>query len=70
MPKKTFKDSEFRKSSYTGLGGNWACVSVAMRKDAIAVRNTRDKKKTTLVYTPEEWKAFIKGVKDGEFDMK
>jgi len=63
-----FDDGEFRKSSHTGTD-RWACVSVARRPDVIAVRHTRDPSKTTLEFTHEEWGAFIKGVKDGEFNL-
>lgn len=68
MSKEIFEDSEFRTSSYTGEG-RWACVSVAIHKNVIGVRNTRDKSKTTLDFTLDEWKAFVKGVKDGGFDI-
>ena len=64
-----FKDSEFMKSSHTG-GDRWACVEVAIRPTVVGVRHTRDPLKTTLEYTPDEWKAFIKGVKEGQFDLK
>jgi hypothetical protein len=29
----------------------------------------RDRSGPALVYTPREWDAFIKGAKDGEFDL-
>jgi len=64
-----FDDEEFKKSTHTG-GDRWACVQVAMRPDVVAVRHTRDPAKTTLEYTPAEWAAFIKGVKEGQFDLK
>ncbi|WP_442939439.1 DUF397 domain-containing protein [Nonomuraea sp. SYSU D8015] len=48
-------------------GGN--CVEVA--KLSGGRRGVRDSKNPTgpaLIFTPGEWKAFISGVKDGEFD--
>lgn len=47
----------------------FACVSVAITPEAIGVRDTKDATKTTLVFTHEEWSAFIDGVKKGEFDI-
>lgn len=64
-----FGNSEFKKSTHTGTD-RWACVEVAIRPGVIAVRHTRDPQHTTLEYTPEEWEAFIKGVKEGQFDLK
>lgn len=62
-----FKDKDFKKSSYTGTD-RWACVEVAHREKVVAVRNTTDPRKTTVRFTEEEWNAFLKGVKNGEFD--
>jgi len=64
-----FAESEFKKSSYTGQG-RWSCVEVAIRPDVVGVRHTRDPQKTTLEYSRAEWKAFIKGAKEGQFDLK
>lgn len=46
-----------------------AVVEVAfLERGAVAMRNSWDLD-TVLRYTPEEWKAFVLGVKDGEFDL-
>lgn len=63
-----FADREFRKSSLTG-SDRYACVEVAMREGVVAVRSTTDPSKTTVLYTNDEWSAFIGGVKKGEFDL-
>ncbi|HEU0238116.1 MAG TPA: DUF397 domain-containing protein [Micromonosporaceae bacterium] len=55
----------WRKSSQSQSG---SCVEVAFVDGAIAVRDSKDLSGPTLVYTPDEWEAFIGGVKDGEFD--
>lgn len=47
----------------------WFCVSVKITDSAVMVRDTKDPAKTTLTYSREEWDAFIKGVKNGEFDL-
>lgn len=65
------KDEDFRTSSYTHPGGIInRCVKVAITADGVAVRDSKDKSEnpTTLYYTQDEWKAFIMGVKEGQFD--
>ncbi len=56
------------KSSYSGpTGGN--CVEVAfLNGGAVAVRNSRHADGPTLVFTRDEWQAFLSGARDGEFD--
>lgn len=34
---------------------------------AVALRNPKDPNHTILRYTPAEWEAFVRGVRDGEF---
>jgi hypothetical protein len=50
----------------TILGQN--CVAVKMDAEGVHLRDTKDPKDTTLSFTKEEWGAFTKGVKGGEFD--
>ena len=61
----TNQKPEWQKSSYCG---NSACVEVAVTSDAILVRDARNPQIPPLVFTTEEWDAFVKGVKAGEFD--
>jgi hypothetical protein len=56
----------WQRSSQDGAAEN--CVEVAFIDDAIAVRDSRDPDGPALIYTRDEWDAFIGGVKDGEFD--
>ncbi len=44
------------------------CVEVAFVDGAVAVRDSKDRQGPALIYTREEWDAFLGGVKDGEFD--
>lgn len=45
------------------------CVTVALQPDgSVEVTDSKDPSKAALVYTQEEWVAFVLGVKDGEFD--
>jgi Domain of unknown function (DUF397) len=56
----------WRKSTYSALNG---CVEIAFLDDMVAVRNSRDRDGGALVFTPVEWRAFVDGVRDGEFDL-
>ena len=55
------------KSSLSFANGN--CVEVADLPDgAVGVRNSRDQGGPVLRFTPDEWHAFLGGVRKGEFD--
>jgi hypothetical protein len=56
----------WRKSTRSGANGN--CVEVAQLTNAVAVRDSKDPAGPALVFTPDEWAAFIEGARDGEFD--
>jgi hypothetical protein len=44
-------------------------VEVAFIDEAIAVRDAKNPTGPALIFTTEEWDAFVGGAKDGEFDM-
>ncbi|MFA6535920.1 MAG: DUF397 domain-containing protein [Candidatus Paceibacterota bacterium] len=69
MISRPVPDSSFVKSSYSQPGGIINCVAVARTPDVVAVRDTKDPSKTTLAFTHSEWKAFLQGVRAGEFDI-
>ncbi|MCX4659143.1 DUF397 domain-containing protein [Streptomyces uncialis] len=55
-----------KSSDSQGIGN---CVEAArLPGGGVAVRNSRDASGPALVYTAEEVRAFIAGVKRGEFD--
>jgi len=55
------------KSSLSYAFGN--CVEVAsLPGGQIGVRNSRDREGPVLRFTPDEWQAFLGGVRNGEFD--
>jgi hypothetical protein len=55
------------KSSLSYANGN--CVEVTgLSGGEIGVRNSRDSAGPVLVFTPDEWYAFLGGVRNGEFD--
>jgi hypothetical protein len=59
---------EFRISSFCNWGN---CVEVGVAPDgSVVVRASREADQATaLVFTGDEWTAFLKGVKAGEFDL-
>ena len=69
-PKFSFpvNDSQFTKSTHSQPGGIITrCVQVAVTPQGVAVRDSKDPDKETQYYTHEEWGAFVRGVKDGQF---
>jgi hypothetical protein len=60
-------EHKFRRSTYCDSG---ACVEVALQYDgSIAVRDSKNRSQPELVYTQNEWVAFMRGAKAGEFDF-
>lgn len=59
----------WRKSSYSGNGGG-NCVEVAGHDSMILVRDTKDRGRGPVHrFTAAEWRAFVAGVRNGEFDL-
>ncbi|GAB1642666.1 DUF397 domain-containing protein [Krasilnikovia sp. MM14-A1259] len=59
--------ARWRKSTRSGSDN---CVEVADNLPGmVAVRDTKDRDGSALVFTSGEWAAFIGAVKDGEFDL-
>jgi hypothetical protein len=59
---------QFRKSSFSGGGG---CVEVRLLPDGhIALRDSKDLSLAPNHYTPTAWKAFLTGIRAGEFDVE
>ena len=58
----------WRTSSHSQ--GENDCVEAAFLPDGgVALRHSRDPEGSVLLYTRGEWDAFLKGAKDGEFDL-
>lgn len=56
------------KSSLSFANGN--CVEVAsLPGGAVGVRDSKDAQSAVLRFTPNEWQAFVGGVRNGEFDQ-
>jgi Domain of unknown function (DUF397) len=61
------QEPEWIKSSFSFANGN--CVEVAdLGGGTVGVRNSRDASGPVLRFTPDEWHAFLGGVRNGEFD--
>ena len=54
------------RASYSGDNG---CVEVDLREDRVAVRDSKDRSGPVLLFTHDEWKAFLAGVQEGEFEL-
>jgi hypothetical protein len=58
----------WHKSTRSNNGG--ACVEVATNLPGIvAVRDSKNSESQVLVFVHEEWRAFVSGVRDGQFDL-
>lgn len=58
---------DYKVSSFCSLGN---CVEVGVAPDgAIAVRDSKAPEVGPLLFTPEEWRSFVAGVRNGEFDF-
>lgn len=57
--------ASWRKSRHSGNNG---CVEVAFVEGHVAVRDSKQDGEPVLVFTAQEWDAFLRGVRAGEFD--
>lgn len=61
-------DSRWVKSSLSFANGD--CVEIASLPDGrIGVRDSKDAAGPILLFTSSEWRAFVGGVRNGEFDI-
>lgn len=58
---------KFKKSSFSFDDTPGGCVYVSLEDPVIKLKDERG---NILNFTPHEWKIFIKGVKNGEFDLR
>ena len=62
------KAGTWRRSSYCS-GAASTCVEVAISTQMVTVRDSKVAASPILRFTPEEWRAFIRGVRAGEFEV-
>ncbi len=67
MLRKTTIPSLTKASSFPPPRTNAAALPCGWG-DHIDVRDTKDLNSPTLTFNKDEWKAFVDGVKNGEFD--
>jgi len=56
----------WRKSVASGPNG---CVEVAFIDGRVAVRDSKNRQGPILDFTPMEWRTFLHGVRNGEFEL-
>ena len=54
----------WHKSRHSGMSG---CVEVAFVDGRVAVRDSKNKTGSVLLFSSLEWEAFVRGVRDGQF---
>jgi hypothetical protein len=59
-------DGMYRESSFSG-GGN--CVQVYVNDQDVRIRHSVHHDQGTLVFSHSEWRAFLAGVKDEQFEI-
>jgi len=67
MPDNDSEPLSWRKSSASASGD---CVEVALRGSSILLRDSKQRSPHILTFTPSEWRAFVSGVRNGEFDLE
>ncbi|MER6825352.1 DUF397 domain-containing protein [Streptosporangium sp. NPDC000563] len=68
MAQHSMTDAIWRKSSLSGSGNN--CVEVASVSGLIAIRDSKNPGGATLVFSRDDWSAFLGRVKVGDFDPR
>jgi hypothetical protein len=59
----------WRKSSFSEGNSGGGCVEVAVLPgEEVAVRDTKDRSRVPHRHTAPAWRAFLAGVRAGEFD--
>ena len=65
---KSMTTSEWRTSSYS-TGADSTCVEVSMHATGVAVRDSKNPTGPVLMFTKQEWRVFLLGVRSNEFDV-
>ncbi|MEV8475181.1 DUF397 domain-containing protein [Streptomyces sp. NPDC051173] len=65
MSRTEFSKAIWRKSSYSS--GNGQCVEIAVLREVVATRDSKNSHGPALVLGVDAWSAFVSGVKAGDF---
>jgi hypothetical protein len=61
--------ARWQKSSHSG-GNGGQCVEIAFNlPGVVAMRDSKDPAGPALLFTPEQWRAFLSDARNGEFDL-
>jgi hypothetical protein len=60
-------DSGWYRSSFCEANG---CVEVRITDNNVAVRSSLDRQASVLTFSRAEWKAFVAGIYNQEFDLE
>jgi hypothetical protein len=68
MPVFDLARAAWRKSTHSGgYEGGSNCVEVASSRGLVAVRDSKDLARRTLVFSAPQWRAFVSGLKGSDF---
>ena len=68
MDRQDLRIARWRTSSYSANGST--CVEVAGNlPGVVAVRDSKDREGPALVLSDQAWSVFIRGIKQGRFDL-
>lgn len=65
LPDVDWKSLTWRTAAACNAG---SCVQVARVGGSVAMRNSKQPEGLVLIYSPDEWLAFMERAKKGEFD--